>query len=49
MVVLFVRELSRNLPPLTEIKLHRNRIGLNYAEAARLVTTGSYLSFALRE
>ena len=49
MVILFVRELTCNLPPLTEIKLHGNRIRPNDAKAARPVTTGSYLSFALRE
>jgi hypothetical protein len=49
MVILFVRELTRNLPPLTEIELHGNRIRPNDAKAARLVTTGSYLSVALRE
>jgi hypothetical protein len=49
MVILFVRELTRNLPPLTQIELHRNRIRPNDAKAARLVTTGSYLRFALRE
>jgi hypothetical protein len=49
MVILFVRELTRNLPPLTEIELHGDRIRPNDAKAARLATTGSYLSFALRE
>ncbi len=49
MVVLFVGELTRNLPPLTEIELHRNRIRPNDAKAARLMTTASYVSFALRE
>ncbi len=49
MVILFVRELTRNLPPLTEIELHGNRIRPNDAKAALLVTTGRYLSFALRE
>ncbi len=49
MVILFVRELTRNLPPLTEIELHGNRIRPNDAKAAHLVTTGSYLSFAQRE
>ena len=48
MVIFFVRELTRNLPSLTEIELHGNRIRPN-AEAARLVTTGKYLSFALGE
>jgi len=49
MVILFVRELTRNLPPLTEIEPHGNRIRPNDAKPARLVTTSSYLSFALRE
>ena len=49
MGILFVRELTRNLPAVTEIELHGNRIGPNDPQAARLVTTGSYLSFTLRE
>ena len=49
MVILFVRELTRNLPPLTEIESHGNHIRPNDAKAARLVTTGSDFSFALRE
>ena len=49
MVVLFVRELTRNLPAPIQIELHGNRIRLNDAKAARLVTAGSYLSFTLRE
>ncbi len=49
MVILLVRELTRNLPPLTEIELHGNRIRPNDAKAARLVATGSDLSFTLRE
>jgi len=49
MMILLVRELTRNLPPLTGIKLHRDRIRPNDAKAARLVTTGSDLSLALRE
>jgi hypothetical protein len=49
MVILFVRDLTRNLPPPTEIELHGNRIRPNDAKAARLVTTGSYLSFTLLE
>jgi hypothetical protein len=49
MVILFVRELTRNLPPLTEIELHGNRIRPNDGKATRLVTTGSYLSFTLLE
>jgi len=48
-MILLVRELMRNLPPLTEIELHGNRIRPNDAKAARLVTTGSDLSFTLRE
>ena len=46
MVVFFVRELTRDLPALTQIELHGYRIRLNDAEAARLVTTCSYLRFA---
>jgi hypothetical protein len=49
MMILLVRELTRNLPPLTDIELHGNRIRPNDAKAARLVTTGSDLSFTLRE
>ena len=49
MVIFFVRELTRNLPPLTEIELHGNRVRLNDAKAALLMTTGSYLSFAVCE
>gem|GEM_PF-3805661 len=49
MVILFVRELTRNLPPLTEIELHGNRIRPNDAKAASLLPAGGYLSFALRE
>jgi hypothetical protein len=49
MMILLVRELTRDLPPLTEIELHGNRIGTNDAKAARLVATGSDLSFTLRE
>lgn len=49
MVILFVRELTRNLPPLTEIELHGDGIRPNDPKAARLVTTGSDLGFALRE
>lgn len=49
MVILLVRELTRNLPPVAEIELHGNRIRPNDAKAARLVTTGSDLSFTLRE
>jgi hypothetical protein len=48
-VILFMRELTRNLPPPTKIELHGNRVRPNDAKAARLVTSGSYLSFALRE
>jgi hypothetical protein len=49
MMIFLVRELSRTLPPLTEIELHGNRIRPNDAKPARLVTTGSDLSFTLRE
>jgi hypothetical protein len=49
MVILFVRELTRDLPPVTEVELHGDSIRPNDAEAARLVSTGSYLGFALRE
>jgi len=49
MMILFVRELTRNLPSLTEIELHGNRIRPNDAKAARQVATGAYLSFALCE
>ncbi len=49
MVVFFVGELTRNLPAPTKIELHGNRIRPNDAEAARLVTAGSYLSFTLRK
>jgi len=49
MVILFVRELTGNLPSLTAIELHGKRIRPNDAKAARLVTTGSNLSFTLRE
>ena len=49
MMILLVRELTRNPPPVAEIELHGNRIRPNDAKAARLVTTGSDLSFTLRE
>lgn len=49
MVVLFVCELTRNLPAPTKIELHGNRIRPNNAKAARQVTAGSYLSLTLRE
>jgi hypothetical protein len=49
MMILLVRELTRNLPPVVEIKFHGNRVRPNDAKAARLVTTGSDLSFTLRE
>ena len=48
-MILLVRELTRNLPPLAEIEFHGNRIRPNDSKAARLVTTGSDLSFTLRE
>jgi len=40
MVVLLVRELTRNLPALTKIKFHGNRIRPNELKAALLVTAG---------
>lgn len=46
MVVFFVRELTRDLPALRQVKLHGYRVRLNDAEAALLVTTCSYLRFA---
>ena len=49
MMILLVRELTRHLPPLTEIELRSNRIRPNDAKAARLAATGSDLSFTLRE
>jgi len=49
MMIFLVRELARNLPPLTEIELHGNHIGPHDPKAARLVATGSDLSFTLRE
>jgi hypothetical protein len=49
MVVLLVRELTGHLPALTKIELDSNRIRLNDAKAARLVTAGSYLRFTLLE
>lgn len=48
MMILLVRELASNLPPVAEIELHGDRIRPNDAKAARLVTTGSDLSFTLR-
>jgi hypothetical protein len=48
-MILLMRELTRNLPPLTQIELHGNRIRPNDAKAAGLVTSGRYLSFTLRE
>jgi hypothetical protein len=42
-MILLVRELTRNLPRLTEIELHGNRIPPNDAKAACLAT-GSDLS-----
>ena len=47
MMIFFVRELTRNLPALTEIELHGDRIRPHDAQATCLVTTGSDLSFAL--
>jgi Tfp pilus assembly protein PilW len=49
MMILLVRELTRNLPPVAKIEFHGNRIRPNHAKAARLVTAGSDLSFTLRE
>jgi len=49
MMILLVRELTRNPPPVAEIEFHGNRIRPNDAKAARLVTAGSDLSFTLRE
>ena len=48
-MILLVRELARNLLPLTEIELRGNRIRPNDAKAARLAATGSDLRFTLRE
>ena len=48
-MILLVRELTRNPPPLSEIELHGNRIRPNNAKVARLVATGSDLSFTLRQ
>jgi len=36
MMVLFVRELTRNLPSVTKIELYRGQIRLNDAKAAGL-------------
>jgi hypothetical protein len=49
MLILLVRELARNPPPVAEIEFHGNRIRLNDAKAARLVTAASDVSFTLRE
>ena len=49
MVILFVGELTGKLPTLVKVELHRNRIRPNDTKAARSVTTGSDLSFALRQ
>jgi len=49
MLILFVCKLTRNQPPLIEIELHGIRIRPNDPKAAGLVTSGSYLSFTLRE
>jgi hypothetical protein len=48
-MILLVRELTGNLPPVAEIELHGNRIRANDAKTARLVTTESDLSFTPRE
>jgi hypothetical protein len=47
MMILLVLELTRNLPSLTEIELHGNRIRPNDAKAARLMATGRDLNFTL--
>src|SRR5579862_5000981 len=49
MMVLFVRELTRNLPSLPKIELNRDQIRLNDAKAAGLATPSSYLGFTLYE
>src|ERR1700721_4196074 len=49
MMILLVRELTRNPPPVAEIEFHGNHIRPNDAKAGRLVTAGSDLSFTLRE
>ena len=48
-MVLFMRELTRNLPSLTKIELYCDQIRLNDAKAAGLATASSYLGFALCE
>jgi hypothetical protein len=48
MMVLLVRELSHNLPSLTEIELC-DQIRLDDTKAARLATASSYLGFTLCE
>ena|ERR1022692_596824 len=47
--ILLVCELTRNLPAVTEIESHGNRIRLDDAKAACPVTTGTDLSLALRQ
>ena len=49
MMVLFVRELTRNLPSLPKIELYRDQIRLNDAKTAGLATASSYLGFTLCE
>ena len=49
MMVLFVRELTRNLPSLTKIEMYRGQIRLNDAKGAGLATPSSYLGFTLCE
>jgi hypothetical protein len=49
MVILFVCELTRNLPPLTQIELHGKHIRSNDTKVAGPVTTSSDLSFTLRQ
>jgi hypothetical protein len=49
MMILLVRELTRNPPPVAEIEFHGNHIRPNDAKPGRLVTAGSDLSITLRE
>jgi hypothetical protein len=49
MIVRFVGELPHNSPSLTRIKLYRDQIRLNDAEAARLATASIYFGFTLCE
>ena len=43
MVVVFVRELTRNLPALIKVELHGNGIRLYNSKATGLVTAAGYL------